>query len=117
MPAISEWPKPQSSRLVELVDALRARSKALSYRVGDFEIELEGEGHTERLNLRMRRGGPSTEQLALNFFGFGPMYLFAGRGTKSGWEYKISFYADSGAVAPTVLVELIEQSLMGFGRV
>ena len=98
-----------------VVNAVRARSKAINYRVAEFEIELadeyvDGVGF-ERLNLRMQDLAGNPNRLSLAFWNDGMMWLDCRQSSKVGWNYEITFYATITDIAPNVVRDMIEQSL------
>ena len=115
VPALPDWPKPESSLLEGIVDAIRARSKAFKKNVRSFDIGLEIDFDSgspyERLNLKLGSWSSRPDRLTFVFWDDGNLWVDARQSSKNGWEYELSFYGYYNDIAPDVVRDMIERSL------
>ncbi len=115
-----QFPECDHPRLVEIVEALRARSKAISYRARgrgwSVTLEFESDG-TERLNIDIRC--MSDEQTRLSIWDDNLMWFRSCRGTaKNGWDFMLTFSGTTVAIDAAEVVECLISSLgMGKARI
>lgn len=108
MPA---FPACASDCLRAIVDALRARSKGITYHAPGWtcSCELPSDDCPERLNVDV---DALARQMRLSVWADGVMWFRVCRGRgKDGWDLMLAFHGDCTSVSPGELVDLLKASL------